>query len=171
MQNKYLIYRVEKKKQSPMLTDHHTLQFPSKWVKFEYRSLLRLLWMQFVFIFWCIARAICVYAVPSISHFSLSLWKWSFKRFIVFVCMKWRSFYNRFLIQTVTIIVYIFLKFQLQVKMTVQKISNLTDCLIWSLQKYNTAIISASPSRDHNINIVSVISIVGVTIHVTGYRR
>ena len=85
--------------------------------------------------------------------------------------MKWRSFYNRFLIQTVTIIVYIFLKFQLQVKMTVQKILNLTDCLIWSLQKYNTAIISASPSRDHNINIVSVISMVGVTIHVTGYWR
>ena len=55
--------------------------------------------------------------------------------------------------------------------MTVQKISNLTDCLIWSLQKYNTAIISASPSRDHNINIVSVISMVGVTIHVTGYWR
>ena len=55
--------------------------------------------------------------------------------------------------------------------MTVQKISNLTDCLIWSLQKYNTAIISASPSRDHNINIVSVISMVGVTIHVTGCWR
>ena len=97
--------------------------------------------------------------------------QWSFKRFIVFVCMKWRSFYNRFLIQTVTIIVYIFLKFQLQVKMTVQKILNLTDCLIWSLQKYNTAIISASSSRDHNINIVSVISMVGVTIHVTGCWR